>query len=131
MSNTPRTDEEAKDGWSGDACAVGYEFAQSLEREINAQHEEIERLRAQLDKYTRCSESGESLGDTIDMAEEIDRLKQESKEWKAFYFEALYKIRCKADDAYERAAQVCDTEHIAPGLHFAACIRALKSGEPK
>lgn len=32
---TPRTDEEASDGWSGDACCVSYKFAQQLERELN------------------------------------------------------------------------------------------------
>jgi hypothetical protein len=34
-SDTPRTDAESKEGWSGDAVCVSVEFAQALEREIN------------------------------------------------------------------------------------------------
>ena len=33
MSDTPKTDEEMMDGWSGDAYAVSVKFAQNLERE--------------------------------------------------------------------------------------------------
>lgn len=36
MSDTPKTDAAACDGWSGDACCVSYEFAQEQERLINA-----------------------------------------------------------------------------------------------
>lgn len=35
MSDTPKTDAVACDGWSGDACCVSYEFAQEQERRIN------------------------------------------------------------------------------------------------
>lgn len=31
--DTPRTDAEASDGWSGDAICVGADFARELERE--------------------------------------------------------------------------------------------------
>lgn len=34
MSDTPRTDAEAADGWSDDAICVSAEFAKSLERDI-------------------------------------------------------------------------------------------------
>ena len=46
---------------------------------------EIERLRTQLDKYTRRSESGESLGDAIDMAEEIESLRAANKDLQEKY----------------------------------------------
>ena len=36
MSDTPRTDAAASDGWSGDAVCVDVEFARQLERELNA-----------------------------------------------------------------------------------------------
>lgn len=35
MSDTPKTDAAACDGWSGDACCVSYEFARDQERLIN------------------------------------------------------------------------------------------------
>jgi hypothetical protein len=44
VSDTPRTDEEASDGWSGDAECVSAEFARALERELTACRDE--RLRA-------------------------------------------------------------------------------------
>jgi len=40
MSDTPRTDAEASDGWSGDAVCVSADFARQLERELNACHNE-------------------------------------------------------------------------------------------
>jgi hypothetical protein len=38
---------------------------------IGIQHEQLESLRAQLYRYTRRSESGESLGDLYDMADQL------------------------------------------------------------
>lgn len=52
MSDTPRTDEEEIDSWSGDAFAVSAAFARTLEREINTQYEEIKILRAELGKFS-------------------------------------------------------------------------------
>ena len=34
-SDTPRTDDEANDGWSGDAICVSADFARQLERELD------------------------------------------------------------------------------------------------
>ena len=42
-----------------------------------AQHAKIDKLNTQLDRYTRMSESGETLGDALDMREEIERLRSE------------------------------------------------------
>jgi len=61
----------------------------------------------------------------ISQNEEIERLKQEAKEWKAFYFEALDKL----NNAYERAAQEADQGDDP--TFIANRIRALKTGEPK
>lgn len=36
MSDTPRTDAEASDGWSGDVLCVSEDFARTLERELAA-----------------------------------------------------------------------------------------------
>lgn len=39
MSDTPRTDEEESDGWSGDALCVSSSFARQLERELATEKE--------------------------------------------------------------------------------------------
>lgn len=90
-----------------------------------------------------------TLRDVCDLAisqhEEIERLKKEASEWKAFYFEALEKLKIvsvELYDAFERAASVCDEQEslqYATGCdecavqarRDASFIRALKAGEPK
>lgn len=46
MSDTPRTDAVASDGWNGDAWCVSEDFARTLERENAALMSEIAQLRA-------------------------------------------------------------------------------------
>ena len=46
MSDTPRTDAEACDGWTGDAVCVSVKFSRKLERELTAAQTEIARLKA-------------------------------------------------------------------------------------
>src|SRR5271170_2493779 len=45
QTKTPRTDRVAIDGWSGDAVAVPYEFAQKLERENKRLRAELRKLK--------------------------------------------------------------------------------------
>jgi hypothetical protein len=45
MSDTPRTDKEAIDGWSYDAVCVSADFARELERELNIANKQVEGLR--------------------------------------------------------------------------------------
>ena len=47
------------------------------------QANEIAELRQQLDRYTRISESGESLGDALDMAEELESLRKQLEQAEA------------------------------------------------
>jgi hypothetical protein len=49
---TPRTDEEAGDGWSGDAVCVSAELARTLERELVVEREKVRVLRDAM-KYLR------------------------------------------------------------------------------
>ncbi len=60
-------------------CNSGYGYSAEtvvkLTNEIDDLHAEIETLRAQLARYTRRSESGESLSDAYDMADEIESLR--------------------------------------------------------
>lgn len=45
-SDTPRTDAEAMDGWSGDAVCVNVEFARTLEREAATMRAALEQTLA-------------------------------------------------------------------------------------
>ena len=51
---TPRTDRVATDGWSGDAIAVPYEFAQKLEIENRRLKAEIRKLKPKTTKKPRA-----------------------------------------------------------------------------
>lgn len=53
-SETPRTDAEACDGWSGDAVCVSVEFARELEKELKAVRKELEKLE---DSYLKLTDS--------------------------------------------------------------------------
>jgi len=56
MSDTPRTDAEASpysQGPDGRRC-IRIDFARTLERELTAAKEEIERLRAVLERAAEC-----------------------------------------------------------------------------
>lgn len=50
-SRTPRTDKVASDGWSGDAVAVPYEFAQKLELENKRLKRKIRQLEKLFKEY--------------------------------------------------------------------------------
>lgn len=54
-SDTPRTDAEASEGWSGDAICVSDDFARILERENNRLRAALEEL---LDMDCRCGGCG-------------------------------------------------------------------------
>lgn len=76
--------------------------ARQLEREN-------EELRKQLDRYTRRSESGESLGDALDMAEELEQARRTAEYWKAEHLAGNKQLeqaeaRCKH---YETALEKC------------------------
>jgi len=73
MSDTPRTDADAFDDGLGSTdspqIVVYAEFARQLERELAE-------TKALLDRYTRMSESGETLGDCLDEREDNTELRR-------------------------------------------------------
>ena len=112
------TIDEVRAWIRGDSKEILFDFALRAADLSISQHEEIERLKRHRDE----------------LVSSYDLLFKEAKEWKAFYFEALDKL----NNAYERAAQVCDgiSGNEPSGERFGAldcaeAIRALKSGEQK
>jgi hypothetical protein len=89
--------------------------------DITAKDKEIESLKAQIDRYTRVSESGVSLGDSIDAALYITELEAQLAE-------------CR-DKALEEAAHTVEYRGkqiggaIRPG-RTAEAIRSLKGAKP-
>ena len=83
MSDTPRTDAEIS---VHDEAAVwvekstGYLLLIDLARTFERENAE---LCQQLDRYIRRSESGESLGDALDMAEELESLRKQLEQAEA------------------------------------------------
>lgn len=61
------------------------------------------------------------------LKDEIERLQTEAKEWKAFYFEALDKL----NNAYERAAQVCDVLDLLQNSTFSGAADAIRELKDK
>lgn len=87
----------------------------------------IAELRAALERYTQLSESGESIGEALDLREENAKLRAENEKLRA----ELDKVRKDRDEAYERAARVCEERGRQVGgaidpKRSAAAIRALK-----
>ena len=91
--------------------------------------EENAELRSVVDRYNRRSESGECIGDYLDALEHNQDLVKE-----------ITDLRAKLDEAYERAAQVCEqeicnccwTEESQVAIEqVVSTIRALKGQEEK
>lgn len=74
MSDTPKTDAAACDGWSGDACCVSYEFARDQELLINELVGACSLFtKASRDAVERLNSVGQSCPASIALAAEMAR----------------------------------------------------------
>ena len=75
MSDTPKTDAVASDGWSGDAVCVPFDFAREQERAIAAKDAEIAQLRKQLAESEKNYRWIETTA-LADLGKENERLRE-------------------------------------------------------
>ena len=77
MSDTPRTDLETADDWSGGAFAVSVAFARELECEIESLKAQLAECREKAleEAAARCEDEDVGYADRFECADEIRLLK--------------------------------------------------------